>query len=142
MGLLLPQNGEVIRYAYLWRHETLQGRDEASKDRPVVVAFAVAIGGRPGYIVVPITTKAPSPGHGIEIPDAARRQLRLDGDRNWIITTEVNEFVWPGPDIRPFERDGVRTISYGFLPAGLVRSVQEAIRMRWRDAHFARTPRN
>ena len=84
MSLLLPQNGEVIRYAYLWRHETLQGRDEASKDRPVVVAFAVAIGGRPGYIVVPITTKAPSPGHGIEIPGrrqasaAARRRPQLD----------------------------------------------------------------
>ncbi|MCA9239706.1 MAG: hypothetical protein KDA37_05890, partial [Planctomycetales bacterium] len=29
----------------------------------------------------------------------------LDDDRSWIVLTESNRFVWPGPDLRPVDSD-------------------------------------
>ena len=37
---------------------------------------------------------------GIELPLKVKRQLGLDRSRSWIITTELNRFIWPGPDVR------------------------------------------
>jgi hypothetical protein len=61
----------------------------------------------------------------VEIPMPVKRMLRLDDERSWVVLTEANRFVWPGPDIRPFENDGKRTISYGFLPPGFFRVVRD-----------------
>lgn len=45
--------------------------------------------------------------------------LGLDADAAWIALHEYNEFVWPGPDLRPIaaSRPGVWT--YGVLPVEL-----------------------
>jgi hypothetical protein len=42
-----------------------------------------------------------------------KRHLGLDDEPSWIITTEVNRFVWPGPDIRVVE--GSDTPLYGAI---------------------------
>ena len=41
MALPTPRPGLVIRYAYLWRDEADQGREEGVKDRPCVVVLTV-----------------------------------------------------------------------------------------------------
>jgi hypothetical protein len=41
----------------------------------------------------------------------------IDTDRSWIITTELNRFAWPGPDIRPTASGDY---IYGYLPEKLM----------------------
>ena len=68
-------------------------------------------------IVAPITHSEPPAGGGVEIPSAVKRHLGLDDERSWIVTTEVNQFIWPGPDIRPAK--GLDTPLHGAIPAKL-----------------------
>lgn len=78
-------------------------------------------------IVLPITHRAPkTPANGLEIPLDVKRRLKLDFEHSWVIVSEANVFVWPGPDLRPLPAQGVDTIAYGFLPPGFFRSIREA----------------
>ena len=45
-----------------------------------------------------------------------KNRLGLDAERSWIVITEANEFVWPGPDLRPILGRDDSTIVYGALP--------------------------
>jgi len=68
--------------------------------------------------VLPITHTRPlTQEDGIEIPAATKQRLGLDTDRSWIITTELNRFAWPGPDIRPTASGDY---IYGNLPERLM----------------------
>lgn len=98
------------------------------KDRPVAVVLLTRnVDGLDLVHVVPLSTKPPVPGdHGIEVPEAVRRQLGLSGDRCWIIVSEWNRYTWPGYDTRPIPGREPET-SYGFLPAGLFRRVRDAM---------------
>jgi hypothetical protein len=49
---------------------------------------------------------------------AVKRHLGLDDDRSWVILDEVNEFAWPGFDLRPLPGSRDR-FAYGFLPPWL-----------------------
>ncbi|MFN3858468.1 MAG: hypothetical protein ACK4RV_12045 [Caulobacter sp.] len=42
------------------------------------------------------------------------------------MASELNQFVWPGVDLRPVRRCA-GTVSYGFLPALMVRALLEKI---------------
>ena len=109
-----PHPGLVIRYAYLWKRE----REEGSKDRPCAIVLSVLHDeGEPEVVVLLITHNAPQRAEdAIEIPPATKQRLGLDSERSWIVITEANEFVWPGPDLRPVPgRDG-STIVHGALP--------------------------
>jgi prevent-host-death family protein len=54
-------------------------------------------GGKKDKRIVP----APSlPQFGIELPGRVKRRLKLDDARSWVVLSEWNEFVWPGPDLR------------------------------------------
>lgn len=66
----------------------------------------------------------------MEIPMATKKRLRLDALPSWVITTEVNRFVWPGPDIRPAP-DG--RAAYGLLPAKMTYELVKRIRRNARD---------
>jgi hypothetical protein len=119
-----PERGLVISYAYLWQSEYQQGREEGVKDRPCVIILAVEDRDGDCFVTVaPITHSAPSrPDAAVEIPLATKQRLGLDDARSWILVTEGNRFVWPGPDIRPI---GAERFAYGFVPPALFRQVQE-----------------
>lgn len=48
--------------------------------------------------VLPVTHAPPSvPELAVEIPAAPKRRLGLDDERSWVVLTEANRFLWPGP---------------------------------------------
>ena len=119
-----PRVGFVFRYSYLWSRLQIEGREEGDKDRPCLVLAIVAteVDGSTIVRVLPITHSSPSdPSAAIEIPAAVKRRLRLDDERSWIVLSESNRFVWPGPDIRPVETE---TGYFGALPPALFAEVK------------------
>ena len=126
MVLPEPRPGLVIRYGYLWRDEANRGREEASKDRPCVVVLAVQRrGGAIVVTVAPVThTPPPEGGGAVEIPAGTKRRLGLDEHRSWVVTRDLNEFVRPGPDLRPVPRRRPTTFAYGLLPSDLYNAVR------------------
>lgn len=116
MSWPLPVPGMVIRYSFLWSRESERGNDEGSKDRPCAVILTTGNGetGIQTY-VLPITHTPPAnPNTALEIPGSVKTHLGLDSDRSWIVINEVNDFVWPGFDLRPVGRTGSPV--YGVLP--------------------------
>ena len=113
-----PYAGLVIRYSYLWKREFEAGRDEGTKDRPCAIVMTVLDeDGDKEVWVLPITHSPPAnPADAIEIPTVTKNRLGLDSERSWIVITEANEFIWPGPDLRPIPGREVSTIAYGPLP--------------------------
>jgi len=124
-----PRVGLVIRYAYLWRDEARAGREEGRKDRPCVIVIATPQGrGRVLATVAPITHLRPTEdeaANAVELPAATKARLGLDDLPSWALASDLNQFVWPGVDLRPATRDGEHA-AYGFLPATLT----EALRAR------------
>lgn len=111
----------VIRYSYLWRSDYLRGLEEGQKDRPCAIILAVdnASGGTT-VTVLPITHRPPSgTGQAVEIPAATKRRLGLDDDRSWVVLTEANRFIWPGPDLRRVDPRNPGNYSFGELPHAL-----------------------
>src|ERR1700761_988956 len=121
MALPEPVPGLVIRYSYLWRREHLAGREDGQKDRPCALVAAIrTMSGDKRVLVLPITHTPPGTGvAAIEIPQTTKRLLGLDETRSWIVVSEYNEFIWPGPDLRPVPGGDDGSISYGLLPPGL-----------------------
>jgi hypothetical protein len=130
-----PHAGLVIRYAYLWKREFDAGRDEGTKDRPCAIVMAIIEeDGDKEVWVLPITHTPPAnAADAIEIPTLTKNRLGLDSERSWIIVTEANEFVWPGPDLRPVPGRDVSTIAYGVLPPRFFAYVRD--RFLERDQH-------
>lgn len=122
MSLPPPRPGQVIGYAYLWAREHRRGIEEGRKDRPcAIVAARQVIEGREVVTVVPITHTPPDdPADAVEIPAPLKAHLGLDEVPSWIVVTETNDFVWPGPDIRP-GRD------YGMMPPRFFAHVRDRI---------------
>ena len=122
-----PQPGLVVRYAYLWKREAEAGREEGVKDRPCAIVMAVGTqGGQQRVLVLPVTHSQPHPpSEGVELPQPTKARLGLDGARSWIIVSEANDFVWPGPDLRPVAGLGPASAAYGLLPPSLFRVVRE-----------------
>jgi hypothetical protein len=116
----------VIRYSYLWLSEHREGREEGVKDRPCAVVLAlVEADGDTRVTVLPITHSPPTDlSSAIELPPETKRRLGLDADRSWIVVNEGNEFVWPGPDLRPRPGADLSTVAYGFLPPRLFATVR------------------
>jgi hypothetical protein len=123
-----PYAGLVIRYSYLWKREHDEGREEGMKDRPCAIVLVVTDeDGEREVLVLPITHTPPAdPIDAVEIPAATQKRLGLDGDRSWIVITEANEFVWPGPDLRPVVGRDASTIAYGPLPPRLFAQVRDS----------------
>ena len=128
MALPPPEPGTVIRYAYLWADEQEQGREEGSKDRPCIIAVAIRrVEDRTMAVVVPVT-RSPQGRNAVEIPPEVKARLGLEpGEPSWVVCSEVNEFEWPGPDLRPILSTG-RWV-YGMLPDALFLHIARALRM-------------
>jgi hypothetical protein len=125
-----PQPGMVIRYAYLWRNEAEQGRYHGAKDRPCV--FILAVKKEPTHttvVVAPITHRKPDNADAIAMSLQAKARLGLDDGASWIISSELNAFEWPGPDLRPVNRPGEEPrFAYGYLSAQMTRHVIDKVK--------------
>jgi hypothetical protein len=134
-----PLAGLVIRYSYLWRRESLAGREEGGKDRPCAIVAALQNeNGITRVLVLPVTHAPPdAETAAIEIPAFVKKRLGLDEERSWIVISEYNDFIWPGPDLRPTPGDLGGSVVYGFLPARLF----ETVRRAWLDLAVARRTR-
>jgi hypothetical protein len=103
------------------------------------VLSRISEAGHTVVFVLPITHSAPQDKEdGVEIPAATKRRLGLDSERSWIITTELNQFTWPGPDIRP---TATGEFLYGMLPESLMRAVLAQVRVRARDKRLQNVSR-
>lgn len=92
------------------------------KDRPAVVVLAtVQASGGTQLLVAPVTH---SPPDAVEMPANVKRDLGLDRERSWIVITEVDRFMWPGPDVRPMEGGSPL---YGAIPDWLFVRVRSGI---------------
>jgi len=135
VSLPVPRPGLVIRYAYLWESEAREGREEGAKDRPCAVVLVILREGQhPIVRVLPVTHTPPSdPADGLEIPTLTKERLGLDSERSWVVLTEANDFIWPGPDLRPLPGGDASTVAYGFLPPGFMRVLRERLERRRRE---------
>ena len=129
MSFPQPVPGLVIRYAYLWRVEQQRGQEEGLKDRPcAVILVTTDHEGDQVVTVLPITHTPPAnPMLAVEIPPATKRRLGLDDERSWIVLTEANRFVWPGPDLRLSQPGNPESVAYGLLPRALFQEVKEKL---------------
>ena len=125
-----PFPGMVVRYSFLWSTEARAGETEGRKDRPCVVVTAVARAddGRFRVRVLPITHRPTDPGRSIEVPRKVKRHLGFDADASWIVLDEVNEFVWPGVDLRPVSRAKPGVWTFGVLPIELFDEIRAKLR--------------
>jgi hypothetical protein len=142
MSLPTPEPGLVISYSYLWRDQHLAGAREGRKTRPcaIVVATTDADGDTLVY-VAPITHAKPNDPHAVALPAAVRRRLGLDDAPSWIVTAELNRFIWPGYDLRPIARDKPDTFAWGFLPVEIFAAVKRCIAAHAKRRRLGLTPR-
>lgn len=121
-----PFPGMVVRYSFLWSSEARAGEIEGRKDRPCVIVTAVKriADDRFRVRVLPITHRPSEPARSIAIPQKVKRHLGLDADASWVVLDEVNEFTWPGVDLRPVSRVRPGVWTYGVLPAELFDEVR------------------
>jgi hypothetical protein len=123
-----PVPGLVVRYSYLWRSEHLEGREEGAKDRPCAIVAAIRADetGSIRVLVLPVTHSPPEhPSLVVEIPATVKQRLRLDEARSWVVLTEWNEFVWPGPDLRRLPDADDASVAYGMLPPALFATIRD-----------------
>lgn len=144
MALPEPRRGLVISYAYLWHHEHRAGREEGVKHRPCVTVLANEKLAESATLVrvVPVTHSPPGDAAAaLELPASVKRHLGLDAERSWVILDEVNDFAWPGFDLRPIppSRDH---FAYGFLPPRLFDDLMAKLRAIWSRGQGKATPRD
>jgi hypothetical protein len=126
-----PVPGLVIRYSYLWLREYERGQEEGVKDRPcAVILVATDDQANKVVTVLPVTHTPPfgatlaSAALAVEIPYATKQRLGLDAEPSWVLLTEANRFMWPGPDLRMKEPGGgPESLAYGLLPRALFKEI-------------------
>lgn len=124
--------GLVLKYGYLWSDEAESGREDGRKDRPAVVVLRREIVRNTLMVTVAAMTHSP-PRAGqrpVMVPPAVKQRLGLDEQASWIVTHELNTFVWPGPDLRPIGRlpgSADDRCFYGYIPNSLLRKIVQGI---------------
>ncbi len=106
------------------------------KDRPcAVILSAQSEAGDLIVAVLPITHSPPhDPELAMAIPDETKNRLGLDQSPSWIVLSEANKFIWPGPDVRPKPGEGPESVAMGFLPGYFI----EVLRQRYLALHEQR----
>jgi hypothetical protein len=129
MALPTPAPGLVISYAYLWRDQAAAGAAEGRKNRPCAVVLTLVDEEGDTVVYVAAITHSPPEGDdsAVALPPAVKRRLGLDAEASWIITRELNRFVWPGYDLRPISRDKPDVFAWGFLPVEILEAVKRAV---------------
>ncbi|MER8411639.1 type II toxin-antitoxin system PemK/MazF family toxin [Mesorhizobium sp. M1342] len=108
---------------------TRKGAEEGRKNRPcAIVAARRVVEGREVITVVPVTHSPPAdPADAVEIPAPLKAHLGLDDTPSWIVVTETNDFLWPGPDLRPIAGSKPSRFDYGMLPPRFYAYLRERI---------------
>lgn len=124
-----PFPGLVISYSYLWRKEHKAGREEGIKDRPCAIILSKKTAGEDTIVTVAAIThtEPENPDMAVEIPLKVKEYLNLDSERSWIVCTEVNRFIWPGPDLRRIPECKETPYSYGVLPPKLLKITTQTL---------------
>ena len=135
MSWPVPRPGLVIRYSYLWESEARLGREEGAKDRPCAIILVILREGEhPIVRVLPVTHTPPAdPADALEIPQPTKQRLGLDSERSWVMLSEANDFIWPGPDLRPAVNGDPASVAYGMLPPGFMAVLRERLAQRRRE---------
>ena len=138
-----PQLGLVVRYSFVWSQEFAAGQEEGRKDRPCAIVLAArSVDGETRVYVLPVTHTPPTdPGVAMEIPPRIKSQLRLDGARSWIVLDEINDFVWPGYDLRQVPGSEPAQAHYGLLAPRFFDRVREQFLVLAEDRRVKRVPR-
>ncbi len=93
-------------------------------------------------IVLAVTHTPPQlPAEGVELPVAVKRRLRLDEERSWVVTSEANSFLWPGPDLRFLPGRGPESAAHGVLPPDVFRVVRDRFLAGLQTRRTATVPR-
>jgi hypothetical protein len=93
--------------------------------------------------VIPVTHTPPSdPADAVEIPAALKTHLGLDDLPSWIVVTETNDFLWPGPDLRPVPGTTPSRFDYGMLPPRFFAHVRDRLLRAHRHRKLDRVPRS
>jgi hypothetical protein len=131
----------VVRYSFLWSSEARAGETEGRKDRPCVVITAVLreADGRFRVRVLPITHAPTEAARSVAIPQRVKRHLGLDTEASWIVLDEVNEFVWPGVELRPVSRSKPGVWTFGVLPTELFDEIRDKLRALINQRRIARS---
>jgi len=139
-----PIPGLVICYSYLWREEDKRGQEEGLKDRPCAIVLARQVAEDIEVVTVaPITHTAPgSDTQAIELPATLKTHLGLDDEPSWVVLSEVNEFVWPGPDLRPVAGTNPPRFSYGVIPPGFFCKIRDGILQALMERKLSRVTRS
>jgi hypothetical protein len=127
-----PAIGLVIATPICGGTRPAKGREEGRKDRPCVIVHVRRNEfDETEVFICPVTHTSPErPEKAMEVPQATKKRLGLDAETSWIITTEVNRFIWPGPDIRPIPGGGP---AYGLLPAAMSTDLVEQVKRNSMD---------
>ena len=135
MSWPVPRPGLVIRYSYLWESEARLGREEGAKDRPcAIILVLLREGAHPIVRVLPVTHAPPvDPADALEIPQPTKQRLGLDSERSWVMLGEANDFIWPGPDLRPAVNGDPASVAYGMLPPGFMAVLRGRLAQRRRE---------
>ncbi|MBU6297350.1 MAG: type II toxin-antitoxin system PemK/MazF family toxin [Alphaproteobacteria bacterium] len=133
MAFPVPEPGLVISYAHLWHRERGEKKTEGVKDRPCVIVLKIERQNEMVVVTVsPITHRQPSSETpALELPQSVKRHLGYDSEKSWIVLDEINQFAWPGFDLRPIRGRNGR-IDYSYLPPKLFERVAAGIRDVWR----------
>jgi hypothetical protein len=70
-----------------------------------------------------------------------KRRLGLDSERSWIVLNEANQFIWPGPDLRPAISGNMDSVFYGVLPARFIQEIRKRFVANLRKGHGRVIPR-
>ena len=93
--------------------------------------------------VLPITHTPPDhPALAVEIPFKVKNRLQLDDARSWVVLSEWNEFVWPGPDLRRLPGATDASVAYGMLPPGLFAVIRDRFLAIVNSGSAQRVPRS
>jgi hypothetical protein len=119
----------VVGYSFLWLSEHQKSRVEGTKDRPCVIVLATQNTADEIIVMVAPITHSLSGIEvaAVEIPATTKDRLGLDAERSWVIVSEVNRFIWPGPGLRPVSREMADRFDYGMLPPKLFNQITKRL---------------
>jgi hypothetical protein len=99
-----PPIGSLVAYEYLWLSHSGVREDGVKVYLAALIFAKKIIGGVTLAHAVGISHKPPAPFEkALEIPRKLKRHLGLDERPAWIYTDQINQFAWPGYDLKQAE---------------------------------------